>query len=70
LLRAAETEFDVFVTMDRGIEYQQNLASLQMGVVLISARSNRRRDVEPAIAAVNSAIRTLQAGQLIKVAAP
>src|SRR5687767_8072623 len=62
LLRAAEAEFDVFVTMDRGIEYQQNLTSLTLGVVLIFARSNRRKDVEPAIPAVNAAIRTLQAG--------
>ena len=69
LLRAAEAEFDVFVTMDRGIEYQQNLASRALGVVLISARSNRRNEVGPAIPAVNSAIRSLQPGEL-KIAAP
>lgn len=70
LLRSAEAEFDVFVTMDRGLEYQQNLATLEMGVLLLSARSNRRRDVAPAIPSVNSAIRTLKPGELIKVAAP
>lgn len=69
LLRAAEAEFDGFVTMDRGTEYQQNLSSFALGIVLISAGSNRRRDLEPAMPAVNAALRTLQPGQLVRVAA-
>ena len=69
LLRAAESEFDAFITMDRGIEYQQNLGNLSLGIVLISARSNRRQDVEPAMPAVNAALRTIQPGQLVRVAA-
>jgi predicted nuclease of predicted toxin-antitoxin system len=67
LLRAAAAEFDVMVTMDRGIEYQQNLVSLDLGIVLISARSNRRQDVEPVLPAVNRVIRTLKAGELVRV---
>ncbi|MCC2668650.1 MAG: hypothetical protein K0Q72_1121 [Armatimonadetes bacterium] len=69
LLRAAEVEFDAFITMDRGMDYQQNLSSLALRIVLISARSNRRQDVEPAIPAVNAALRTAQPGQLVRVAA-
>ena len=42
LLRAAEQEFDVLLTMDRNMEHQQNLSALDLGVVLILARSNRR----------------------------
>jgi hypothetical protein len=55
------------VTMDRGIEHQQNLTSLALGVVVVSARSNRRQDVEPAMPAVNSALRALQPGQVVRV---
>lgn len=69
LLRAAEAEFDAFITMDRGIEYQQTLGSLALRIVPISARSNRRQDVEPAIPAVNAALRTTQPGRLVRVAA-
>lgn len=69
LLRAAEAEFDGFITMDRGIEYQQKLGSIALGILLISARSNRRQDVEPAMPAVNAALRTIQPGQLVRVAA-
>lgn len=53
LLRAAEMEFDALVTMDQGIEHQQNLSTLAIGVVVVSAGSNRRQDVEPAMPAVN-----------------
>ena len=35
LLRLAEIEFDAFVTMDRGIEYQQNLAGFKLTIVLV-----------------------------------
>ena len=34
-------EYDALVTMDRGIEFQQNLNTLAVGVLLIRAPSNR-----------------------------
>jgi predicted nuclease of predicted toxin-antitoxin system len=33
LLRLAADQFDVFVTVDRNIQYQQNAPSLELGVV-------------------------------------
>lgn len=49
LLRLAEVEFDALVTMDRGIEYQQNLKTLRLGIVLrriLSLRRTSRRGCE------------------------
>ena len=69
LLRAAEQEFDALVTMDRSMEHQQNLVAFDLGIVLITARSNRRRDVMPAIPKVNRALRQVQAGELIVIQA-
>ena len=40
LEQAAET-FDVLVAMDKSIEHQQNISKYAIGVILISARSNR-----------------------------
>lgn len=68
LLRAAEREFDALVTMDRNMKHQQNLGSVDLGAVLISAKSNRRRDVEPAMPKVNQALQHIQAGELLFVA--
>jgi hypothetical protein len=41
LLLAQKTGFDAFLTLDRGIEYEQNLTQLGIAVVVIRARSSR-----------------------------
>jgi hypothetical protein len=69
LLRVAQIEFDVFVTMDKNLEYQQNLNAINMGFVVIRARSNSFQDVEPLMPKVNEAIKTVQAGEVVHVAA-
>lgn len=69
LLRAAAPAFDVLLTMDRGIEYQQNLSDFGIAVILIRARSNRRRDVEPAMPEVNRVLRGVKVGVLYHVTA-
>ena len=69
LLSAAEQEFDALVTMDRSMEHQQNLPTFDLGVVLITARSNRRRDVEPAMPEVNRALSRIRIGELLVVRA-
>ncbi len=40
LLRLASTKFDSLVTMDKGIEHQQNLSQYPLNIIIISARSN------------------------------
>jgi predicted nuclease of predicted toxin-antitoxin system len=68
LLRVAEVEFDVLVTLDKSIEYQQNLSRIKLGIVIISAPSNCRQDVEPAMPEVNKILRTIRSGEVIHVA--
>lgn len=45
LLTLAQAEFDVFVTVDRNLSFQQNLPKFSIAVVLIHARSNRVADL-------------------------
>jgi predicted nuclease of predicted toxin-antitoxin system len=47
LLALAEKEFDVLLTTDRGIPYQQDLLRFDLEVVVLTARSNRLSDLEP-----------------------
>ncbi len=47
LLAKVEQTFDVFVTMDGNIEFQQNYARLRLAIIALRARSNRLRDTEP-----------------------
>lgn len=39
LLRLAAPQFDVFITADQNLEFQQNLAALPMNVVVFVSRS-------------------------------
>ena len=67
LLKQAAETFDVLVTMDKSIEYQQNISKYAIGVILISARSNKLQDIEPAMPKVNQVLRDVQLGQVIHV---
>ena len=47
LLREAAGRFDVLVTADQNIEFQQNRAKLPIAVVVLVAPSNRLESLEP-----------------------
>ena len=49
LLALAAAQFDVLLTIDSNLEYQQNLATLPMGVLVIQAVSNRLEHLEPVV---------------------
>jgi len=67
LLRLAETIFDVLVTLDQGLEYQQNLSGRKIAVIVIRARSNRYADVLPHAKRCLDAIASIQPGQLVRL---
>lgn len=62
LLRAAEAEFDVLVTADTSLHFQQAIAQHDLAIVLIKSRSSRLASLEPLFRALNNAIRTAKAG--------
>lgn len=47
LLRLAAGRFDVLITVDRSLLYQQNLDGVSFAVISLSARSNRLKDLHP-----------------------
>jgi len=47
LLRRAAGSFDVFLTADQNLEYQQNLRTLPLAVVVLVAPSNRIEQLRP-----------------------
>ncbi len=44
LLRRADAQFDVLVTMDKGIYHQQNLTDMRLILVALRAKTNRLAD--------------------------
>ena len=69
LLALAAGKFDVLLTADKGMEYQQNLAALPMSILIVLARSNRMEDLAAAVPAILSALADLPPRTLRKVAA-
>jgi hypothetical protein len=67
LLQLAQVEFDVLITMDKGIEYQQNISKINLAIIILSARSNRYADTAPLIPKVNQVLRTIQPSQVVHV---
>lgn len=68
LLTLAETAgFQAFLTMDRGLEYQQNLKGRSIALVLIHTKSNRLADLLPHVPEILKVLGSLQPGQLAKV---
>ncbi len=49
LLALAEREFDVFVTVDRNLAFQQHLPAFTIAVIVLRARSNRLADLLPLV---------------------
>ena len=67
LLRRAAGEFDVLITLDRGIPFQQSIANLRIAVLLIHALSNKLDDLEPIVEAVMAAIPQCRPGTVSSV---
>lgn len=49
LALAAQQNFDAFVTVDRGIAYQQNVDDLPVPVVIMLASRNRLAELQPLV---------------------
>jgi len=69
LLRRAAERFDVIVTADQNLEFQQNLKTLPIAVVVMMADSNRLESVEPLVPEVLEALKILKPKTLVRVGA-
>lgn len=65
LLRLAEAAgFEVFVTLDRGLEYQQNLQGRKIAIIFLRAQSSRLPDLLPLVSDVLRAINVIRPGEV------
>jgi len=68
LIRLASGAFDVFVTADQNLEYQQDIASLRLAVVVLVASSNRLEAYVPLAKKLGEAVRAARPGTVTRVA--
>jgi Domain of unknown function (DUF5615) len=67
LLKLAETEFDIFLTVDQNLSFQQNLKNFNIGIILMVARNNRLKTLLPLMPAVRAAIQDTKPGEIIRI---
>jgi predicted nuclease of predicted toxin-antitoxin system len=63
LLALAEQEFDVFITVDRNLSFQQNQSKFNIAVLVLRAQSNRLADLKPLAPKILSMLDTLTKGK-------
>jgi predicted nuclease of predicted toxin-antitoxin system len=67
LLTLAEGRWDVMVTSDRNIKYQQNMMGRGICVLILCAKSNRMKDLLPLMPALAEALLSIQPGRVVEV---
>lgn len=68
LLRRAAGRFDVFITVDWNLSFQQNVPTLDIAVVVLRAATNRLADLRPLAPKVLDALPTAKKGQVVLIA--
>ena len=68
LLTAAEAQgFDVMITTDQEIPFQQNLPSRKISVLVLCARTNRLADLKPLVPNALEALARITPGEVIRI---
>jgi hypothetical protein len=67
LALAERSGWQVLLTMDQGMPYQQNLAGRAISLAIIRAKSNRLPDLLPHVPAILAALRSLKRGQAVRI---
>ena len=66
LLNLAATEFDIFLTVDQNLSFQQNIKNFDIAIIMV-ARNNRLKTLLPLMQAVQAAIETVKAGEIVRI---
>ena len=67
LLSNAEKDFDVFLTVDRNLAFQQNLPKFEIAVLVLHGRTNRLQDLIPLVPKIYEALNNPQPGIAVTI---
>jgi predicted nuclease of predicted toxin-antitoxin system len=67
LLGLAEKNFDIFVTTDRNLSFQQNIGRFAIAVAILVARTNRLDDLRPIVPKLLKMLPFLKKGEGIEI---
>ena len=64
LLRLAQAQFDVFITVDRNLSFQQHLSQFSVAVIVLQAPTNRLKDLRPLVPKLERILANSPKGQV------
>ena len=67
LLRAASGAYEVLISVDRNIPYQQNIAGLNIAILILAAKRNSYARLKPLIPRALNALETMKVGDVIRI---
>src|SRR5437868_11940149 len=67
LLALAEAEFDIFLTVDQNLKYQQNLKVFNIAVIHLVAKNNRLKTLLPLMPEARETLENIKSGDCIRV---
>lgn len=67
LLEAASSQFDVLVTVDQNLRFQQNLKNLSIAILILKARRSSFPFLKPLIPKALGSLETLEEGDIIVI---
>ena len=67
LLESANGSFDVLITTDQNLPYQQNLSRYSLSIIILVARTNRLEDLLPLVSNVLKALEKIQPGEIEEI---
>ena len=67
LLDLASAHFDVFVTVDANMSFQQNLVSHRIAIVVLQAKTNRLADLRPLVPRMLAAFGLAKPGEVTRI---
>jgi hypothetical protein len=67
LLRLAEPLFDVFITVDKNLSFQQNLTSLDLAVIVLDTPNNKLATLDALMEQVLAQLDVIQPHQIVRL---
>ncbi len=67
LLMAASASYDALITVDRNLEYQQNIRALEIAVVILAAAGTTYEDLLPLVPKLEASLKNVRPGEMTTI---
>jgi hypothetical protein len=66
-VRAVEQNFDVYITGDRNVSFQQNVSQIGIAVIVLESKGVQLHETLPLVPKILESLSTVQRGEVVRV---